>query len=111
MSAGFSRSRFPTDWRVREPDGSYRLVTGRAVRFPSVGRSGGYRVSVASRASTPWIVALDADPGETEGTIRLAAPVDQLEVDGAIALAARRRRKSAGRVWYPKGFLSGAWGG
>jgi len=96
---------FPDRLARREPDGSYRLVTGRAVRFPSVGRSGGARVSVASRASTAWIVALDADPGETEGTIRLAAPVDQGEVDAAIALAAEESSEIRWEGLVPKGIL------
>ncbi len=73
---------FPDRLARREPDGSYRLVTGRIAGF-SFGRH-----TVPTRAAGPWVVALDADPGETTGIIRLAAPVDADEAQRALAFAA-----------------------
>jgi ATP-dependent helicase HrpB len=70
---------FPDRIARREQDGSYRFVTGRVARFPSSGPGPGRDVAVASRASAPWIAAVDADAGETVGTIRLAAPVAEEE--------------------------------
>jgi ATP-dependent helicase HrpB len=76
---------FPDRLARREPDGSYRLVTGRVAGFSA--RSSG-RHTVATRAAGPWVVALDADPGETTGVIRLAAPVEGEEAQRALAFAA-----------------------
>jgi len=73
---------FPDRLARREPDGSYRLVTGRVAGFSSG------RHTVPTRAAGPWIVALDADPGETTGIIRLAAPVASEEAQQALAFAA-----------------------
>ncbi|MGO9411237.1 MAG: ATP-dependent helicase HrpB [Spirochaetia bacterium] len=77
---------FPDRLARREPDGTYRLVTGRVARFPSAGR--GAQVHVASRAATPWVAAIDADAGETSGLIRLAAPVSAEAVDRVLAAVA-----------------------
>jgi ATP-dependent helicase HrpB len=86
---------FPDRLARREPDGTYRLVTGRAARFPSMGSVGSAgsaaarRVTAPSRAAGPWIVTLDADPGETMAAIRLAAPVESGEAERALAFAAQ----------------------
>ena len=55
---------FPDRIARREPDGSYRFVTGRVARWPGDARG------------PEWIVAPDADAGETTGTIRLAAALE-----------------------------------
>jgi ATP-dependent helicase HrpB len=73
---------FPDRLARKEPDGSYRLVTGRVAGF-SFGRH-----VVPTRAAGPWVVALDADPGETTGIIRLAAPLESEEAQRALAFAA-----------------------
>ena len=73
---------FPDRLARREPDGSYRLVTGRVAGF-SFGRN-----AAPTRAAGPWVVALDADPGETMGIIRLAAPVEGDEAQRALAFSA-----------------------
>jgi ATP-dependent helicase HrpB len=77
---------FPDRLARKEPDGTYRLVTGRVARFPSHGP--GAHVSVASRAAGAWVVVLDADPGEVSGLIRLAAPVEKDEAEAVLARAA-----------------------
>jgi ATP-dependent helicase HrpB len=97
---------FPDRIARREPDGSYRLVTGRTARFPGAGYSSGQRVDVPSRASARWIAAIDADPGETTGTIRLAAPVDQQEVDGILGLAAEESLEIRWEGLVPRGVLT-----
>jgi ATP-dependent helicase HrpB len=84
----------------REPDGSYRLVTGRAARFFSG------RAVVTTRASAPWIVALDADPGETTGAIRLAAPVEGEEAEATLSRAAVESLEIRWEGTVPRGFLS-----
>ena len=94
---------FPDRLARREPDGSYRLVTGRIARFPATGGSG--RVAVPSRAASPWIVALDADPGETIGTIRLAAPVESAEAERALSFAAEEAVEIRWEGLVPKGAL------
>jgi ATP-dependent helicase HrpB len=76
---------FPDRIARREPDGSWRFVTGRAARFPGSGPGAGAAVPVASRASSEWITAPETDAGETIGTIRLAAPVDRAEVERVLA--------------------------
>jgi ATP-dependent helicase HrpB len=97
---------FPDRLARREPDGSYRLVTGRVARFPGSGPAGGSRVQVASRAAAPWITAPDADAGETSGVIRLAAPVDRDQVDSILAQAAEETREIRWEGLVPKGVLA-----
>jgi ATP-dependent helicase HrpB len=70
---------FPDRIARREPDGSWRFVTGRAARFPSPAGT-----AAVSRAAADWITAPDTDAGETAGTIRLAAPVDPAEAERAL---------------------------
>jgi ATP-dependent helicase HrpB len=96
---------FPDRLARREPDGTYRLVTGRVARFPGSGPGAGARVPVASRAAAAWITAPDADAGETSGVIRLAAPVDREEVDAVLALAAEERREIRWEGLVPKGAI------
>ena len=95
---------FPDRLARREPDGSYRLVTGRIARFPTTGGASG-RVTVPSRAAAKWIVALDADPGETIGNIRLAAPVESAEAERALAFAAEESVEIRWEGLVPKGAL------
>jgi ATP-dependent helicase HrpB len=101
---------FPDRIARREPDGTYRLVTGRAARFPSAGsgagRGGGHgaRTPVSSRAAARWIVAPDADAGETAGVIRLAAPADEEVVDRVLAVAAEETREIRWEGLVPKGY-------
>jgi ATP-dependent helicase HrpB len=94
---------FPDRLGRREPDGSYRLVTGRVARFPSSGP--GARVAVASRAAGAWIVALDADPGEVSGMIRLAAPVEPEQAERVLARAAEETLEIRWEGLVPKGAL------
>ena len=96
---------FPDRLARREPDGSYRLVTGRVARFPGSGPGTAARVAMPSRAAGPWVVALDADPGETAGWIRLAAPVDAGEADQALAFAAEEAEEIRWEGLVPKGAL------
>jgi ATP-dependent helicase HrpB len=96
---------FPDRLARREPDGTYRLVTGRVARFPGSGPGPGARVAVASRAATPWITAMDADAGETSGVVRLAAPVDKEQADAVLALAAEERREIRWEGLVPKGAI------
>ncbi len=76
---------FPDRIARREPDGSWRFVTGRVARFPGSGPGAGAAVPVASRASSEWITAPETDAGETIGTIRLAAPVDRAEAERVLS--------------------------
>jgi len=76
---------FPDRIARREPDGSYRFVTGRVARFPASGPGAGREIPVASRASSQWIAAVETDAGETVGTIRLAAPVEEAEAGRMLA--------------------------
>jgi ATP-dependent helicase HrpB len=78
---------FPDRIAHREPDGSWRFVTGRVARFPGSGPGPGAAVPVASRVSSEWITAPETDAGETIGTIRLAAPVDGAEAERVLAPA------------------------
>ena len=104
---------FPDRIARREPDGSYRLVTGRVARFPGSGsgpagqnrRNAAAQVAVSSRAAAHWITAPDADAGETSGIIRLAAPMDQEEVDRILALAAEESLEIRWEGLVPKGVL------
>ena len=96
---------FPDRLARREPDGSYRLVTGRVANFPSYGPGAGARIAAASRAAGPWVVALDADPGETAGMIRLAAPVDRDTVDAVLSLAAEESMEIRWEGLVPRGFV------
>ena len=82
----------------REPDRTYRLVTGRVAGF--AGRAGN-----PTRADGPWIVALDADPGETKGTIRLAAPLTGEQAERTLAGAATETREIRWEGLVPRGFL------
>jgi ATP-dependent helicase HrpB len=95
---------FPDRLARREPDGSYRLVTGRTARFPSSGPGSG-RVSAPSRAAARWLVALDADPGETIGAIRLAAPVREEDAERALAVAAEEMVEIRWEGLVPKGAI------
>ena len=54
---------FRTGLRAADPDGSFRLVTGRAVRFPGPPPRPGMRMAVPSRAAADWVVAPDVDRG------------------------------------------------
>jgi ATP-dependent helicase HrpB len=94
---------FPDRLARRAPDGSYRLVTGRTARFPGLGPGTGVRAP--SRAATPWIVALDADPGETTGLIRLAAPVDEAAAAEALSGAAEETLEVSWEGLVPRGAL------
>ena len=96
---------FPDRLARREPDGSYRLVTGRIARFPGSGFMTAARAAMPSRAAGPWVVALDADPGETAGSIRLAAPVDGDEAEQALAFAAVEAEEIRWEGLVPKGAL------
>ncbi len=96
---------FPDRLARRDPDGSYRLVTGRTAHFPSVGRVTGPRVAAASRAAGPWVVALDADPGETSGLIRLAAPVSADTASESLARAAEESTEIRWEGLVPRTFV------
>jgi len=96
---------FPDRLARREPDGSYRLVTGRIARFPSFGPGASGRVTAPSRAAGQWVVALDADPGETIGSVRLAAPVESDEAERALAFAAAEAVEIRWEGLVPKGAL------
>ncbi len=96
---------FPDRLTRREPDGSYRLVTGRMARFPSSGSAAFGRVTVPSRAAGPWVVALDAEPGETVGAIRLAAPVAREDAESALAIVAEETVEIRWEGLVPKGEL------
>ena len=80
---------FPDRIARREPDGSFRLVTGRAVRFPGPPPRPGAPRAIASRAVAAWVVAPDVDAGETSGIIHLVAPLDREEAERRLAAAAR----------------------
>jgi len=88
---------FPDRLARREPDGSYRLVTGRVAGF-SFGRS-----PVPTRAAGAWVVALDADPGDTTGIIRLAAPVETEEAQRALSFAAQETAEIRWEGLVPRG--------
>jgi ATP-dependent helicase HrpB len=94
---------FPDRLARREPDGSYRLVTGRIARFPGSGSVTTAHAAMPSRAAGPWVVALDADPGESTGTIRLAAPVEGDEAEQALAFAAEETEEIRWEGLVPKG--------
>jgi ATP-dependent helicase HrpB len=64
---------FPDRIARRERDGTFRFVTGRAARYP-----GGMK-------GPEWLVAPDADAGETTGTIRLAVGLDAADADRLLA--------------------------
>jgi ATP-dependent helicase HrpB len=87
---------FPDRIARRAPDKSYNFVTGRMARLPGMG---------VSRAATPWICAPDADPGETAGLIRLAAPVDSGVVEVVLAEAAQEMHEVRWEGLVPRGFL------
>jgi ATP-dependent helicase HrpB len=89
---------FPDRLGRREPDGTYRLVTGRTAAF--AGRPGN-----PTRAAGPWIVALDADAGETTGTIRLAAPVAAEQAERTLADAASEALEVRWEGLVPRGIL------
>jgi len=88
---------FPDRLARREPDGTYRLVTGRVAGF-SYGRH-----PVPTRAAGAWVVALDADPGETTGLIRLAAPVESEEAQRALSFAAEETAEIRWEGLVPRG--------
>jgi len=96
---------FPDRIARREPDGSYRLVTGRVARFPGSGHGPAAKIAVASRAAAHWITAPDADAGETSGIIRLAAPMEEEEADRILALAAEESLEIRWEGLVPKGVL------
>jgi ATP-dependent helicase HrpB len=96
---------FPDRLARREPDGSYRIVTGRIARFPSFGSAATGRVTSPSRAAGQWIVALDADPGETVGAVCLAAPVDGDEAERALSFTAVEAVEIRWEGLVPKGAL------
>lgn len=94
----FLAAAFPDRLARREPDGTYRLVTGRTAKF--AGRSGS-----PTRADGSWIVALDADPGETTGLIRLAVPLTSDQAERTLAAAASESREIRWEGLVPRGFL------
>jgi ATP-dependent helicase HrpB len=96
---------FPDRIGRREPDGSFRLVTGRAVRFPGPLPRAGMRVAVASRAAADWIVAPDVDAGETSGIIHLVAPLEREEAEKSLAAAARETVEIRWEGMVPRGML------
>lgn len=87
----------------REPDRTYRLVTGRVAGFRGGGPGG--RRRVASRAESAWITVPDADAGETTGVIRLAAPVDGDLVESVLASSTEEKREIRWEGLVPRGFL------
>jgi ATP-dependent helicase HrpB len=103
---------FPDRIARREPDMTYRLVTGRVARMPGPAGPGaghgshgaGARGAVASRAATLWISAPDADAGETAGLIRLAAPVDAEEAERVLAAVAEEKLEIRWEGLVPKGY-------
>ncbi|HTU01856.1 MAG TPA: ATP-dependent helicase C-terminal domain-containing protein, partial [Candidatus Sulfotelmatobacter sp.] len=100
---GLLASAFADRIARKEPDRTYRLLTGRMARFPGAGA--GAHVPVPSRAATAWIVAPDADAGETVGIIRLAAPMSEAEVERIIERVANETREIRWEGLVPKGFL------
>jgi ATP-dependent helicase HrpB len=94
---------FPDRIARRDPDGSFRLVTGRAVRFPGPPPRAGVRMAVASRAVAAWVVAPDVDAGETSGIIHLAAPLDREEAEQRLAAAAREVTEIRWEGMVPRG--------
>ncbi len=96
---------FPDRIARREPDGSWRFVTGRAARFPGSGPGSAAAVPVASRASAQWIVAPDTDAGDTVGTIHLAAPVEPAEAARVLAPVIRETVEVRWEGMTPKGAL------
>ncbi len=104
---------FPDRLARAEPDGSYRLVTGRTAHFPGMGPvAGGHGsggrgsgVRAPSRAAARWIVVLDADPGETAGRIRLAAPVDEGAAEEVLSHSAEETREIRWEGLVPKGVM------
>jgi len=94
---------FPDRLARREPDNTYRLVTGRVARF--VGSRAGGRGAVRSRAEGAWIVAPDADAGEAAGVIRLAAPTSQETVERLLATVAEERLQIRWEGLVPKGLM------
>jgi ATP-dependent helicase HrpB len=96
---------FPDRLARREPDGSYRMVTGRMAQFPQVGGRRGPAVHAASRAAAAWVVVLDADPGETVGAIRLAAPLSERDAKDALAAGATETQEIRWEGLVPRGFL------
>ncbi len=107
---------FPDRIARRERDGTFRFVTGRAARYPGAAKG------------PAWLVAPDADAGETTGTIRLAVELDAADAERLLAPIAREsvivrweglvpkgvRVKSAGRLplsespWRGTGFPDSA---
>jgi ATP-dependent helicase HrpB len=96
---------FPDRIARRDPDGSFRLVTGRAVRFPGPPPRPGMRVAIPSRAAGAWVVAPDVDAGETSGIIHLAAPLDKEEAEQSMAAAARENIEVRWEGMVPRGML------
>jgi ATP-dependent helicase HrpB len=96
---------FPDRIARREPDGSWRFVTGRAARFPSGEAGGGAAAAAASRASEEWITAPETDAGEVTGTIRLAAPVDPAEAERVLRPVTEESEEVRWEGLVPKGFL------
>ena len=96
---------FPDRIARRDPDGSFRLVTGRAVRFPGPPPRPGMRMAVPSRAAADWVVAPDVDAGETSGIIHLVAPLDREEAEQSLAAAARENIEIRWEGMVPRGML------
>ncbi|HUJ73610.1 MAG TPA: ATP-dependent helicase C-terminal domain-containing protein, partial [bacterium] len=94
---------FPDRLARRDPDGTYRLVTGRMARFAGAGP--GSKVHVTTRAAAPWIVAMDADAGETAGLIRLAAPVAPQKVDAMLAATTEEELEIRWEALVPRAFM------
>jgi len=64
---------FPDRIARREPDGTYRFVTGRIARYHG------------DTKGPEWLVAPEADAGETTGTIRLAIALDAEDAERLLA--------------------------
>lgn len=82
---------FPDRIARRERDGTYRFVTGRAARLPDGAMGPG------------WLVAPDADAGETTGSIRLAAELDASDAERLLAPMARESTDVRWSGLAPKG--------
>jgi ATP-dependent helicase HrpB len=82
---------FPDRIARRERDGSFRFVTGRVARYPGDAKG------------PEWLVAPDADAGETTGTIRLAVELDAADADRLLAPLARESVSVRWTGLMPKG--------
>lgn len=82
---------FPDRIARRDRDGTFRFVTGRAARYPGDAKG------------PAWLVAPDADAGETTGTIRLAVELDAADAERLLAPIARESVSVRWEGLAPKG--------